>query len=59
MFEIFRNNYISSQNGATAIEYALIVGGIAVAISVVVFAFGADVTALFEDTGELFKERPE
>ena len=35
--------------GATAIEYGLIAAGIAVAISAVVFTFGEDLAALFED----------
>lgn len=38
----------SNDDGATAIEYGLIAAGIAVAISAAVFAFGADLTALFE-----------
>lgn len=34
--------------GATAIEYGLIAAGIAVAISAAVFAFGGELTTLFE-----------
>ena len=40
--------FINDESGATAIEYGLIAAGIAVAISVAVFAFGDDLTALFE-----------
>ena len=42
------------ERGATAIEYGLIAAGIAVGISVVVFAFGADLKDLFtEMSGKL------
>ena len=41
--------WVSSQDGATAIEYGLIAAGIAVAISAVVFTFGADLAAMFDD----------
>lgn len=40
--------YICSDKGATAIEYSLIAAGIAVAISVLVFAFGEQMRALIE-----------
>ena len=49
----------TNEEGATAIEYGLIAAGIAVAISVVVFTFGGDLTTLFEDMGEKLGERPE
>ena len=39
--------FVRSDDGATAIEYGLIAAGIAVAISVVVFAVGDDLVALF------------
>ncbi|MFH1158900.1 MAG: Flp family type IVb pilin [Pseudomonadota bacterium] len=39
--------FMRSDEGATAIEYGLIAAGIAVAISVVVFAVGDDLVALF------------
>ncbi|MCK4946551.1 MAG: Flp family type IVb pilin [Alphaproteobacteria bacterium] len=39
--------FMRSNDGATAIEYGLIAAGIAVAISVVVFAVGDDLVALF------------
>ncbi len=40
--------YKKEEDGATAIEYGLIAAGIAVAISVVVFAVGTDLDALFQ-----------
>lgn len=51
--------YKTDESGATAIEYGLIAAGIAVAISVVVFTFGGDLTTLFSDMGEKLGERPE
>ena len=39
------------EKGATAIEFGLIAAGIAVAISVVVFAVGTDLVALFSGIG--------
>ena len=38
---------LANENGATAIEYALIAGGITVAIVTAVNALGTKVTALF------------
>jgi Flp pilus assembly pilin Flp len=46
--------FLASRRGATAIEYSLIAAAIAVAISVVVFAFGEDLQGLIESlTGML------
>lgn len=42
------SNFLKCQNGATAIEYALIATGISMAIVVAVFAFGEDLGALFD-----------
>jgi pilus assembly protein Flp/PilA len=39
--------FLRSDKGATAIEYGLIVGGIAVTISAVVFTLGTDLTGTF------------
>ncbi len=39
--------YVSDESGATAIEYGLIVAGVAVAIMVVVFAIGYEVDKMF------------
>lgn len=47
-----KNAYINNEDGATAIEYGLIAAGIALAISAAVFAFGGDLTTLFEDMGD-------
>jgi pilus assembly protein Flp/PilA len=41
--------FLRSEKGATAIEYGLIAAGIAVAISLVVFAFGDELKLLFND----------
>lgn len=46
------------ERGATAIEYGLIAAGIAVGISVVVFAFGDDLAKLFTDMSTKLKDRP-
>jgi pilus assembly protein Flp/PilA len=40
-------SFLASDNGATAIEYALIAGGIAVAIITTVQGLGTKVTSLF------------
>jgi len=40
--------YISDKDGATAIEYGLIAGGISLAIVAAVFAFGGDLSTLFD-----------
>ena len=39
--------YLASRNGATAVEYALIVGGIAVALVVVLYALGDELAQMF------------
>jgi len=54
MFQAFK----SDERGATAIEYGLIAAGIAVGISVVVFAFGDDLADLFDDMSTSIQERP-
>ncbi len=43
--------YMKSEEGATAIEYGLIAAGIAVGISAIVFTFGDQLEALFQDAG--------
>jgi len=50
--------FLRTEKGATAIEYGLIAAGIAVAISVVVFAFGDQLAALFTDMGAEVAKRP-
>ena len=39
--------YIHSEEGATAIEYGLIAGGISLAIVTATFAFGDDLASIF------------
>jgi pilus assembly protein Flp/PilA len=38
------------ESGATAVEYSLILGGIAAAIIVIVYVFGSKVNNLYNDT---------
>lgn len=44
-----KNAYMTDENGATAIEYALIAAGVGLAIIAGVFAFGRDLETLFLD----------
>ncbi len=44
---------LQDRRATTAIEYSLIVGGIAVAISVIVFAVGSDLKGLFQSIGTM------
>ncbi len=41
--------YMKNEDGATAIEYGLIAAGISLAIAAVVFTFGEDLVALFDN----------
>lgn len=50
--------FMSTEKGATAIEYGLIAAGIAVAISVVVFTFGDQLKLLFSDMAAEVSQRP-
>lgn len=43
----FFTRYVSEEDGATAIEYGLIVALIGLAISAVVIVIGVDITATF------------
>lgn len=49
-------SYKNDEEGATAIEYGLIAGGIALAIIGAVFAFGDDLRGLFENFSEKMAE---
>lgn len=50
----FKNAYLKNEDGATAIEYALIAAGISLAIVASVFAFGDELETLFGTlTGKL------
>jgi len=44
--------YAADKDGATAIEYGLIAGGISLAIVAAVFAFGGDLRTVFNTIGE-------
>jgi len=44
--------YVMSDEGATAIEYGLIAGGISLAIVAAVFAFGDDLQTVFSTIGD-------
>lgn len=48
------HGFIASERGATAIEYALIAGGISVVIVGTVIAIGVDVTGLFTTVQSAF-----
>lgn len=41
---------VRDDSGATAVEYSLLLGGIAAAIIVMVYVFGAKVNNLYSDT---------
>lgn len=44
-----KNAYMKDENGATAIEYALMAAGISLVIIGAVFAFGDDLNGMWED----------
>ncbi len=49
-----KNAYVKNEDGATAIEYALIAAGISLAVVAAVFAFGDQLEVLFQGlTGAL------
>lgn len=49
-----KNAYMNNEEGATAIEYALIAAGISLAVVAAVFAFGDQLEVLFDGlTGAL------
>ena len=43
-----KNAYLRNEDGATAIEYALIAAGISLAVVASVFAFGDELEILFD-----------
>jgi pilus assembly protein Flp/PilA len=45
----WKEAYLNDEKGATAIEYGLIAGGIALAIAAAVNAFGEDLTKTWEN----------
>ncbi len=44
--------FLADKDGATAIEYGLIAGGISLAIVAAVFAFGDDLEVMFNTIGD-------
>ncbi|GAB6984776.1 Flp family type IVb pilin [Nocardioides pyridinolyticus] len=54
MLDFFKNLVAMRRDrneaGASAVEYGLLIGGIAALIVVLVFALGSNITNLFEDT---------
>jgi pilus assembly protein Flp/PilA len=48
-------SFLANENGATAIEYALIAGGVAVAIVTAVNGLGTKVTSLFNSVNSAMK----
>ncbi len=52
-------NFMPGQKGATTVEYALIMAGVAVAISAVVFTFGGDLSGLFKQKDPVANEKVE
>ncbi len=45
--------FFAHKQGATSIEYALVVGGIALAVSVIIFTTGDGVEGLFTGVSEI------
>ena len=50
MLELIRNFMKKDEDGASAVEYGLLVAGIAALIVVIVFAFGGVIKGVFHDT---------
>lgn len=46
--QVWTNELSRSERGATAIEYALVAGGIALAVATTVYAIGPSLVVLFE-----------
>ena len=44
-----KDAYLKNEDGATAIEYGLIAAGISLAVVAVVFTFGDDLNATFDE----------
>lgn len=44
-----KNAYVRNEDGATAIEYALLAAGVSLAIIGVIFAFGDQLNLMFTD----------
>jgi len=52
-------SYKAQEDGATAIEYALIAAGIALAIAAAVYAFGDVLIGQFETMGDTLQNGPQ
>jgi pilus assembly protein Flp/PilA len=50
MLELMRNFMKKDEDGASAVEYGLLVAGIAALIVLIVFAFGGVIKNIFSDT---------
>ena len=50
MLELVRNFMKKDEDGASAVEYGLLVAGIAALIVLIVFAFGGVIKNIFSDT---------
>ena len=55
MLEMIRNLTRRDENGASAVEYGLLVAGIAALIVLVVFAFGGLIRDVFNNTCSVVK----
>lgn len=49
--------WLKNTRGATAIEYGMIVVAIAIAISVIVFTMGEDITQIFTNADDRIQSR--
>jgi pilus assembly protein Flp/PilA len=50
MFELFRHLRSRDERGASAVEYGLLLAGVAALIVLIVFAFGGVVSRLFSNS---------
>ena len=55
MLELIRNFMKKDEDGASAVEYGLLVAGIAALIVLIVFAFGGVIKGVFKGTCDTIK----
>ena len=55
MLELIRNFMNKDEDGASAVEYGLLVAGIAALIVLIVFSFGGIIKEVFSDTCDTVK----
>ena len=55
MLELIKNWTNKDEDGASAVEYGLLVAGIAALIVLIVFAFGGMIKGVFTDTCDTIK----